>query len=49
LDTDGDGRKEWFKAQRKSLDAVVKMVEDNGATILNDLIEIAEVLNNIEE
>lgn len=42
-----DENKTWTKAQRKSLTAVEKMVEKNGALVLEDLEEIADVLNSL--
>jgi len=38
----------WTPAQRKSLTAVEKMVEKNGALVLEDLLEIADVLNSLK-
>ena len=54
LDTDGKMGKElenpptWSKHQKKSLDAVEKMVEKNGALVLEDLGEVADVLNSLK-
>jgi len=38
----------WSKHQKKSLDAVEKMVEKNGALVLEDLGEVADVLNSLK-
>ena len=35
------------KAQKKSLGQVSKMVKENGATVFNNLNDVAEYLNNI--
>ncbi len=40
-----DDKKEFSKHQLKSLDMVGKMIEENGATFLKNLNEIAEFLN----
>lgn len=48
LNSDGpDKTVKWSKEQKKSLDAVKKMVEKNGATVLDSLKEISEFLNRI--
>lgn len=43
-----DKKKSWTPSQLKSLDAVKKMVEGNGATVLESLDEIAEFLNRVK-
>lgn len=48
LNSDGDGDDEWTKHQKKSLDKVKEMVENNGALVLEDLGEIADVLNSLK-
>jgi hypothetical protein len=40
-----DGQKEFSKAQLKSLEAVKKMVKENGAHVFESLDEIAKFLN----
>ena len=47
-DYNEDGGVVWSKAQRKSLTAVEKMVEDNGALVLEDIGEVADVLNSLK-
>jgi hypothetical protein len=47
LDEDEDKR--WTKHQKKSLNSVKKMIFENGATVLDDLDEVAYFLNNYEE
>jgi len=39
----------WDSGQRKSMNAVKKMVESNGAIVLESLQEISEFLNAVEE
>ena len=46
-DYDVKGGVNWTKAQRKSLASVERMVEENGALVLEDLGEIADVLNSL--
>lgn len=51
LDSDGEGdyaEKTWSKHQKKSLVAVQKLVEKNGAVAFNTLEEIADFLNEFE-
>jgi hypothetical protein len=43
-----DGGKTWTPNQRKSLKSVEKMIEENGAMVLENLEEIAEVLNSLD-
>jgi hypothetical protein len=48
-ETDGlHDKTKWTKSQRKSLTAVERMIENNGALVVNSLQDIAEVLNVIE-
>jgi len=47
LDKDGSD-KTWSKSQKKSLNAVEKMVEENKGIVLKNLNEIAEFLNNVK-
>jgi hypothetical protein len=58
LDFDGEGEynaqhekhwKTWSEHQKKSWEAVKKMVKKNGGTVLKDLNEVAEVLNFMED
>jgi len=45
----GEFTKSWSEAQRKSLVAVEKMVEKNGALVLEDINEVADVLNSLKK
>lgn len=45
LENDGDNDKFWTVEQRKSLTAVEKMIENNGGLVLNNLTDVAKVLN----
>ena len=42
---ESDDSEKFNKAQKKSLDQVVEMVEDNGATVCDSLDEVAKYLN----
>lgn len=42
---DYENEKRWSEHQRKSLDMVEKMVEENGAIVLSNLKDVATVLN----
>ena len=48
LNSDGEeeyAEKTWSKQQKKSWDAVKKMVDNNWGTVLNNLDEVADYLN----
>ncbi|MCL2116271.1 MAG: nucleoside 2-deoxyribosyltransferase domain-containing protein [Methanobrevibacter sp.] len=45
---DEDSGEKWSNPQRKSLEAVSKLVKSNGAKAFNSLEELAEFLNNNE-
>jgi len=53
IDSDGDTdeykEKTWSKEQAKSLTAVKKMVENNGATVFDSLFDVAIFLNEKEK
>lgn len=46
---DEDNGDEWTEHQKKSLESVKSMAENNGATILEDLDEVVYLLNNYED
>jgi len=48
LEYDGEDDVDWGRAQRKSLVAVEKMVAKNGALVLEDINEVADVLNSLK-
>ena len=51
LDKDGEGeyfKKSWTKNQVKSNDAIKKLIEENGAYVLDNLEEVAEVINSFD-
>ncbi len=52
LEKDGEGeysKKRWTKSQEKSNEAIKKLVEKNGAFVLDDLEEVAEIINSFNE